>query len=113
MGMEYKYFRWTRQIVAIVGIVFGAGAIWHFVFAARESLKTTCNVAVIILWTLVPPLWFFGEYWLLEHGILFDRPPNEDKETFLKSIKDYADYASKIWAAVLAILILLYEVNTR
>lgn len=30
------------------------------------------------------------------------------RDAFVKSIKDYADYASKIWAAVLAAVLFLY-----
>ena len=35
-------------------------------------------------------------------------PDPTSKDAFLKSIKDYADYASKIWAAVLAAVLFLY-----
>src|SRR5713101_2220573 len=99
--LEYDQFRWARRIAAAVGIVGGVVFMLYFGFADAKTLKATCNVWVLILWTLVPPLWFFVEYWLLEHGTCVHRPSGEHKETFLKSIKDYADYASKIWAAVL------------
>lgn len=112
MAMSYSHFKRARQIVAIVAGVSGFAAILHFALAASGSLKTICNEVGILLWTVLPPLWFFIEYWALDHGYIA-LPPGENKETFLKSIKDYADYASKIWAAVLAILILLFEVNTR
>jgi len=53
-----------------------------------------------------PALWFFAEFYM------FDREwieiPTSSKETFLKSAKDYADYASKIWAAVLATVVFHY-----
>jgi len=114
VSVSYSYFRGVRQVAATVASVSGIVAILHFALAApgSESLKTICNEAMILLWILIPPLWFFFEYWALDHGCIA-QPPGEDKETSLKSIKDYADYASKIWAAVLAILVLLFEVNTR
>jgi hypothetical protein len=111
--LEYDQFRTARQVAAAVGIVCGAGVMSYFVFADPETLKASWNVGLIIAWTLAPPLWFFLEYWLLEHGKHVRRPPSEHKETFLSTIKDYADYASKIWAAVLAILIFMYELKTR
>ena len=105
--MNYSFFRRLRQIVATIGSVIGLVTIVHFV-QAQGSLKTPCNELAILFWTVGPPLWFFGEYWGLDRGII-GLPANEDKETCLKSIKDYADYASKIWAAVLAFLILVFE----
>jgi hypothetical protein len=114
MSITYPYFRGVRQVAATVASVSGIAAILHFVVATpgSESLKTICNETMILLWILIPPLWFFFEYWALDQGCIA-QPTGEDKETFLKSTKDYADYASKIWAAVVAILILLFEVNTR
>jgi len=113
MVMKYDDFRVVRQIAAVLGIVCGVGAILYFALAKPESLKGVCGGVVAGGWTLGPPLWFFAEYWLLEHGEHVERPASEHKEAFLRTIRDYADYASKIWAAVLAILIFIFEARVK
>lgn len=63
MAIHYSYFKRARQIAAVVAILGGIAAIGYFLKAAEHTLKTTCNELVIVLWTLVPPVWFFLEYW--------------------------------------------------
>jgi hypothetical protein len=59
-----------------------------------------------IFWVLAPPLWFFAEYFAVASDWIGGLPVSEaDKAGYLKTIKDYADYASKIWAGVLALLL--------
>jgi hypothetical protein len=47
-----------------------------------------------------------AEYYMFDHEWI--AIPTSSKETFLKTVKDYSDYASKIWAAVLAPVVFLY-----
>jgi hypothetical protein len=58
-------------------------------------------IGYLVFWVLVPPLWFFWEYFTADNawiqGIAHD-------DASLKKIKDYADFASKVWAGVLALL---------
>jgi Mn2+/Fe2+ NRAMP family transporter len=63
------------------------------------------QIAAIVGWTLLPPIWFFLEYWLIDLDFII--PAGVKKET-LETCKSYADYASKIWAAVLAAVLFLY-----
>jgi hypothetical protein len=65
-------------------------------------------VGYLMFWVLAPPLWFFLEFYAAEQGCfsgLFESP--EKKADALKMIKDYSDFASKIWAAVAAMLLVL------
>jgi hypothetical protein len=63
--------------------------------------------AAIVFWALVPPAWFFAEYWLIDHDYVL--VPNNQKKQYLESVKTYGDYASKIWAAVLAAVLFLHK----
>ena len=58
-------------------------------------------VGYLTFWGLVPPLWFFWEYFATDKNWI--QGPFSD-EASLKKMKDYADFASKIWAGVLALL---------
>jgi hypothetical protein len=60
----------------------------------------------IRFWALFPPLWFFAEYYFVDSGFVAP-PPGTTKEDLLSSLKSYADFASKIWAAVGALLAVL------
>jgi hypothetical protein len=76
-------------------------------------------ISYSIFWILAPPIWFFLEYFAVESAWINGLPqhldgifPNNDVEkterlAYLKTVKDYADYASKIWAGVLALLLAL------
>jgi hypothetical protein len=63
--------------------------------------------AYVIFWLFAPPLWFFLDYFSIASGFISDpaRPadnsPQWDRDAYLKTTKDYADLASKIWGAVL------------
>jgi hypothetical protein len=65
-------------------------------------------IAYSIFWVLVPPIWFFVEYFAVQTRWIRGLPANQYRlDEKLKEIKDYADYASKIWAGVLALLVAL------
>ena len=61
--------------------------------------------AYVAFWVLVPPAWFFLEYFAVANDCIAGFPGGCEKN--LKSVKDHADYASKIWAGVLALLLAL------
>ena len=114
--ITYKVYRWVRGILAAVLTIVGIVAIWLFASPSQGSLGTF-NTVSIIFWTVVPPACFFFEYWIFDSEKLIERPRDSAtnqpvaKERFLKSLKDYADYASKIWAAILAVLLFLSAQN--
>jgi hypothetical protein len=61
-------------------------------------------VAYSIFWVLAPPIWFFVEYFAVASNSIVNLPGNPLNRAV---IKDYADYASKIWAGVLALFLAL------
>jgi hypothetical protein len=114
--MTYKAYQLVRGIVAAVLAIIGIVAIWLVADPSQGPLSNTFNKVAIVFWTVVPPAWFFFEYWIFDSEKLIKRPlegTNQPiaKEKFLKSLKDYADYASKIWAAILAVLVFLFGAN--
>ena len=100
--MPYRAFFWFRLVLAFVLLACAANTIYRFASAPASQ-----SVWEIVFWALGPPLWFFLEYFALDRGWV-KVPDPAAKDAFLKSIKDYADYASKIWAAVLAAVLFLY-----
>jgi hypothetical protein len=79
-------------------------------FCCWDTQQTRSNVQSvweIAFCALGPPVWFFLEHFMLDRGWI-SVPDLGSNDAFLKSIKDYADYASKIWAAVLAAVLFLY-----
>ena len=83
-------------------LAYAANTIYRFANPSR-----TRNVWEIVFWALGPPVWFLLEYFMLDHDWISMHDP-AGKDAFLKSVKDYADYASKVWAAVLAAVLFLY-----
>lgn len=115
--MTYNVYQWVRGILAAVLTIIGIVCIWLFANPSQGSLGNTLNTLAIVFWAVVPPAWFFFEYWIFDSDKLIDRPLDSStnqpvaKEKFLKSLKDYADYASKIWAAILVVLTFLFGAN--
>jgi hypothetical protein len=64
-------------------------------------------IGFLIFWVLVPPLWFFFEYFATKNRWIENVPGEFDATT----VKDYSDFSSKIWAAVLAVLVGLIALN--
>ena len=58
-------------------------------------------VGYLTFWVLVPPLWLFWEYFAADKNWI--QGPFSD-EASLKKMKDYTDFASKIWAGVVVLL---------
>ena len=100
--MAYETFFWFRAVLAVLLLGYAASTIYRFASASPPQ-----SLWEIVFWALGPPLWFFLEYFILDRGWI-KVPDPTSKDAFLKSIKDYADYASKIWAAVLAAVLFLY-----
>jgi hypothetical protein len=105
-GFSQNSFRYSRMVLTFLAVAY---ATYICVFRLIPNLPLPKNldpeflrelIAYSIFWVLVPPIWFFVEYFAVESGCIqdFKTPDN------LKTIKDYADYASKIWAGVLALL---------
>ena len=99
--MSYTVYFWLRAFLAAILLVYGGVTIYRSV-----KTPTKIHVLEILFWGLGPPLWFFAEYFWLDRGWV-SLPAGANKDEFLKSVKEYADYASKIWAAVLAVVLLL------
>lgn len=114
--MTYKVYQWVRGILAAVLTIIGIVAIWLVANPSQGSSGNTFNTMAIIFWTVVPPAWFFFEHWIFDSEKLIKRPLDTNnqpvtKEKFLKSLKEYADYANKLWAAILAVLVFLSGAN--
>ena len=62
------------------------------------------NCTLMLSFGFLPLLWFFLDYFSVASGFVLNPPQN-----YLKTTKDYADLASKIWAAVLTALYFLVK----
>jgi hypothetical protein len=97
-----KFRKYLAALAAIIAI-FCIGRL-SFKVGSRGSLDQEFVaelMAYSVFWVLAPPIWFFIEYFAVESNCIDGLPKSAAN---LKTIKDYADYASKIWASVLALL---------
>ena len=79
---------------ALIAAVISLYAAYHNCLATGDKQSiSTLGVAVLLFWTLGPPIYFFLEYQLTDE----DHRPG---------LKESRELASKIWAAVLAALLL-------
>jgi hypothetical protein len=121
--IPYALYATTRQValliliaLAIIGLLRAFKLVgWH-----KEKSWYTVGflVALVLFWGLFPPSWFFTEYYLFDTGTIELRPDvqralevaaDEEakakiRDTFMSSVKTYADMASKVWVAVGAAL---------
>jgi len=103
--MSYKAYWRVRVVLAFALVGFAGSSVWHF---AASSERSTFEYAAVVFWVLGPPLWFFVEYLCLDSGWIGLPATSPDKAEALQSTRTYADYASKIWAAVLAAVLFLF-----
>lgn len=107
---EERYARFRLRLICFA-IAAAAFTIWRIAWQVGIPRKIPPGfeaelVAYIVFWFLAPPIWFFFEY------LAFDKKWVQLKDatthaTRLKEVKDYSDFASKIWAAVVAILLMM------
>ena len=94
------------------GVLFGALGVVGFVanllilFFGGEHLNTPTHklVAQIAIgaWVLLPPLWFFYEFF-------YYFPENGNPEAGFERLKGVQDASSKVWAAVAVVLAGIYS----
>jgi hypothetical protein len=120
-GFPYGAYRTLRSLGAIVLL----GLAFYSIYAVAQLVSQTMAtkaptvpatpapwythgiiLSLVVFWALFPPLWFFAEYYFVDSGFVA-LPPGTTKVDLLSSLKSYADFASKIWAAVGALLAVL------
>jgi hypothetical protein len=102
-------FHKVRMGLAIFVVAYAAYCVWRLtenVAIPREIDKDFVPelITISMFWVLAPPVWFFVEFFGIANNCIDGFSPEEKN---LKITKDYADYASKIWAGVLALLLAL------
>jgi hypothetical protein len=123
MRISHNQFLSVRKGLALFAVVYAILCAWRLianVALPRELPQEFVPelIAISIFGVLVPPIWFFVEYFAVASDRITNLPANQAaaadqaaaanetaKAKYLKTIKDYADYASKIWAGVLALLL--------
>jgi hypothetical protein len=98
------------HIGAVLGCIYGVITIGRIVVnltSARAEWSGFQNelMGYILFWVFVPPLWFFLEYYAFDNGFIVDPAMAQPGNNRLQKIKDYADYASKIWLALAGLLV--------
>ena len=103
--MTYRTFFWFRTVIAAGAFVFAAWSIFHL---GSSQVRAGREYFVVFFWVLGPPLWFLAEYYALDQEFV-QGDPDLSKREMLESAKNYAEYASKVWGAVLAAVLLLFQ----
>jgi hypothetical protein len=105
--LQYRTFTWLRFFLGIIAICFAVYTLWQFAtYDPGSDSRSLFYPVAVVIWGLGPPAWFFAEYWMIDHKWIL--VPSGQEQIYLSSVKTYSDYASKIWAAVLAIVVFLY-----
>jgi hypothetical protein len=114
--ISYECFRIFQNVATVLATLYAiwcAGrlilnvVIFPVNFDQKLELELTAN---IILWVLAPPIYFFIEYQAVDNDCINDFPKSEEN---LKTVKNYAEYAAKVWAGVLALLAALIALKVR
>jgi hypothetical protein len=101
--MDWKktqtYVGWTSAVLLLSSLILGLFGLWE-IFDPSKGIKVA-QAIVLGLWILVPPLWFWFEYFFLY----------KDKTTSkvnLEGFKHGQDQSAKIWLALITVLAGLY-----
>jgi hypothetical protein len=91
----WKVAAWVAGPCAVASLVFGW---WRFGLESDErGLVKKTKALVLCAWILLPPIWFCYEFWRRDK-------PIPDFDYF----KHAQDLASKIWLALVSVLLILY-----
>lgn len=77
---------------------------WNKKFIAKGSTNGELSRAGkvhVLLWTMGPPIWFFGEYWIAS---TYACPYDQEA---LANVKLWQDMAKTFWAGILAAVLFL------
>jgi hypothetical protein len=81
----------------------------HWLVSENPRKLTGLGIAHVVAWTVLPPLWFFLETFIIEDRFLPRPAHSTDAE--LKAgydrLRVAQDLAAKVWAAVLAAILFL------
>lgn len=84
-------------LTAIVGILIGLSLVCFM----TNNNDPQLGKAAVALWGVVPPIWLFGEYYLLKNNLTLD---NLD----YKKLKDNQTVAFRLWAGFALALAVLF-----
>jgi hypothetical protein len=101
------YIFWIALIGVVVSVVLafsnGGTAGIAAPFDAKKSVKVA-QAIVLCIWVFAPPFWFWYEYFFIYREI----PETEKDRPTLDVYKHGVDVASKLWLALVTVLLGLY-----
>jgi hypothetical protein len=110
ISCSWDSYAHMRFLLTIPFTLSAFACLWGFSSAdifrdQRTATLGDWSCAGVIFWVLFPPIWFFTEYLAVRSNAFLGGTAH------LPELKDYADFASKIWAAFLALY--LFTVTQR
>ena len=97
---------WRNWIVVAVGVLGAAGACYtvYLMFDSPiEAEKPVWARNALIYWTVLPPLWFWAEYWLLWRSDV-----RSHADGALERLKYAQELGRNVWLAFVALLAAFY-----
>lgn len=81
----------------------------QWLVAGNPKKLTGLGVVHVVAWTVLPPLWFFLETFIIEERLLPSeaRSTNAELKAGYDRLRVAQDLAAKVWAAVLAAILFL------
>lgn len=100
---RYIQFRNGLSVVFLIVALFCLFYFWNgAIFVERKSdTLTGLAAALVVFWMLAPPVWFFLEHFAADSDFY---PGGKDRP---EDGKAYGELASKFWAALIALMLLL------
>ena len=102
-----------RIVVTILALIYACRVIYllakqHYTTDDGKFNEDPWGYFHIAFWVLGPPVYFYCEYLFVDLTSTLD----PDKTLILAKIEVYSDYASKVWAAVLVVILILFSKKT-
>jgi amino acid transporter len=113
--ISYRCFHGFQGVATVLAMIYAIWCTYRLILngvipkSLDQMFVLDELIAYIIFWVLMPPTYFFVEYQAVDNDCIIDFPKSDAN---LKTVKEYADNASKIWAGVLALLAALIALKT-
>lgn len=96
---EEHWKNWVIFAIGLIAAVAGGITVWAMYRTPADAKRPEWAKSALIWWTILPPLWFWAEYWLLCRS-----DPCASKVGELDRFKHAQELGRNVWLAFVALL---------
>jgi hypothetical protein len=106
---SHAWMNWLIFFFGLTAALAGCWTVFKIVDTPRSDRQPEWAKRALILWTILPPLWFWGEYWLFwRNGPIPKFHPELTANEALERFEHAQELGRNVWIAFVALLAAFY-----